>query len=394
MKTTQITHNDLDGYGASTVVGVTIAVARVIHIARYRDVAGVLNAEISRLEASEEAERLIITDIAIEAPTAEAILRFSRMNAERPGREHRLIVLDHHVSSVTALTARGCHALPDREPAYPQACYYTVPGQDYGDASRPGDDPIVVLIDDSRCATKIAYDHRDLYPGEEPDPTYYVSLPFLGRLVEAVDAIDLWKTDRSVFPCACAINDGFWASVGTFIPDGHPAHDRFVSEFLLELAPLMANTVPWIIEQAVPTARRSVITLLIASAGIEETAQETLETTPVRAARLVARTAAGLFVDIPHPTGTVKLAYAMDAGVFQRVSDIMLGEGQASLVINVLRGGQMSLRSRDGSAIAVASKLGGGGHANASGASLPTTGVFSIEDARSRFTAAIAKVLD
>ena len=34
MKITQLTHHDLDGYGASTVVGAYADVSRVVHVAR------------------------------------------------------------------------------------------------------------------------------------------------------------------------------------------------------------------------------------------------------------------------------------------------------------------------------------------------------------------------
>jgi oligoribonuclease NrnB/cAMP/cGMP phosphodiesterase (DHH superfamily) len=383
MDTIQITHNDLDGYGASTVVGVTIAVSRVVHIARYRDVAGVINAEITRLEATEAPERVILTDIALEGPTVEAILRFAGMNSERPGREHRLIVLDHHASSAACLTILGCEALPDRDAGHPQACYYAVPGQPCGSDEAPWNDPIVVLIDDTRSATKIAYDHRDLYPGPKPDENRYASALAMPILVECVDAIDLWKAERAIFDRASALNDAFWESVGTFIPEGHPAHDWFVSEVLLDLANLARDSKTWMIEYKAPAIRRSVIQEIMALSGFDETSSQRDQATRTRAARFVARTP-GLFATIPGET-RIEMAYGMDPGVFQRVSDVLLTEDRADLAVNVLRGGQMSLRSRRGEALALATRLGGGGHANASGATLSSTGVFSAEDAQARF---------
>lgn len=387
MKTTQITHNDLDGYGASTVVGVTIAVERVIHIARYRDMAGVINAEITRLEAVDAPERLIITDIALERPTVEAILRFAEMNASRPGREHQLIVLDHHASSTDWLGALDFGVVSDEIVRHESARYYTLPGQDE-DGNAPWTRPIIVLIDDTRSATKIAYDHRDLYPGPARDPHLYANAACLDTLVECVDAIDLWRRDRAIFPLATAINDGFWESVGTFIPEGHPDHDRFVSEVLLDLASFVETGKAWIIDDKVAPVRRDVIRVIFAAHGLKETPDQRDEATRMRAARLVAETD-GLFIAVPGDE-RIHLAYGMDSGVFQRVSDVMLSEGRAALVINVFRGGQMSLRSRQGEALALASRLGGGGHPNAAGASLAATGVFSIEDGRDRLAALLA----
>src|SRR4051794_4516216 len=46
---TQLTHHDLDGYGASTIVGAFTDVARIVHIPRYSDVGPVLEAELKRL---------------------------------------------------------------------------------------------------------------------------------------------------------------------------------------------------------------------------------------------------------------------------------------------------------------------------------------------------------
>lgn len=400
MKITQISHNDLDGYGASTVVGAYVEVARVIHVARYRDVVPLFSAEVNRLQESDEPEMLILTDLGLERPTVEVIRRFAAMNAERPGREHRLVVLDHHASSVNWLTALGFHALPDRDVNHHQACYYTVPGQPLADPLRPDRDPVVVLIDVTRSATKIAYDHAEIYAGprcrilvrEAQLPVESIE-PYkaLHHLVAGVDAVDLWLRDREDFDTGEAINESFWEVVASFVPEGHELHDLFVSMVLLGVAARAISDSASDMELATVAIRHRTVEMLIAAAGLPETAQERGMTTRMRIARLVGRSDQ-LFVDLPGPVLT-KMAFAMDSGIFQRVADEMLRDGRAGLVINVFRGGQMSLRSRNGEALDLARRLRGGGHPNSCGATLSDKGIFSLADARRIFEETIVAAL-
>lgn len=99
----------------------------------------------------------------------------------------------------------------------------------------------------------------------------------------------------------------------------------------------------------------------------------------MRVSRLLARSD-DLFVE-PIPGRAIRMCHAMDPGIFQRVSDFMLDEGGMEAVINVMRGGNMSFRSRDGQALELAAMFGGGGHENAAGARLGTDAVFSLGEA-------------
>ena len=75
------------------------------------------------------------------------------------------------------------------------------------------------------------------------------------------------------------------------------------------------------------------------------------------------------------------LSFGLDAGMFQRVSDIIMATGAASLVVNVQRTGSMSFRSNNESALDAARKFRGGGHKDAAGGKLTTGGATSIADA-------------
>ncbi|MBE7198884.1 MAG: dimethylmenaquinone methyltransferase, partial [Parafilimonas terrae] len=69
MRLTQITHHDLDGYGASTVAAACATVERVIHVPRYSDVGPVFEDEIKRLSRAHEGEALLMTDLGLEEQT-------------------------------------------------------------------------------------------------------------------------------------------------------------------------------------------------------------------------------------------------------------------------------------------------------------------------------------
>src|SRR3978361_1814055 len=95
LNVTQITHHDLDGYGAATVVASFVEVGRLIHVSRYADVAPVVEGEIKRLRRAAEAEMVIITDLGLEAGTVKFIKSFAAMNLGRDEvARHRLLVLD------------------------------------------------------------------------------------------------------------------------------------------------------------------------------------------------------------------------------------------------------------------------------------------------------------
>ena len=96
-----------------------------------------------------------------------------------------------------------------------------------------GDPAVTVLIDDTRCATRLAHDHADLYAQHDPDPAVAGSLAVL---VEAVDAVDLWDKGRAIFRQAQVLDELFWDNVSGFVPLGHPWHDRFIGDLLLGMA--------------------------------------------------------------------------------------------------------------------------------------------------------------
>ena len=97
MRITQLTHHDLDGYGASTVVASRAAVARVVHVARYSDVGPVVAAELKRLAGATEPEMLLMTDLGLEPVAVSFIKDAVAMNGRRAAEgRHRLVVLDHH----------------------------------------------------------------------------------------------------------------------------------------------------------------------------------------------------------------------------------------------------------------------------------------------------------
>ncbi len=99
------------------------------------------------------------------------------------------------------------------------------------------EDPnIVVLIDEGRCATRMAYEHRALYATREAGAD-----PIIGALVAAVDAVDLWRKDRPEFRFGASLDEVFWDNVSNLVPIGHPWHDRFVSDLLLGAARLLSE---------------------------------------------------------------------------------------------------------------------------------------------------------
>ena len=242
---TQLTHHDLDGYGAATVVGAYADVSRVVHVSRYADVGPVVETELARLRRADTPEMLVMTDLGLEPVAVTFIKAFAAMNAKRGGeRAHRLLVLDHHASSIDQLAAQGL--LPVAAADRPRLKLFSL------------DDPaIVVMVDETRCATRLAYDHRDLYAGTQPDAEVEAGLAVL---VEAIDAVDLWRKEDTMFRQALVLDEVFWDNVSGFIPPAHPWHDRFVGRLLLGMAAQLGKgAAPAAIEREVGAIRARII---------------------------------------------------------------------------------------------------------------------------------------
>lgn len=356
MTITQITHHDLDGYGASTVVGQFADVSRIVHVPRYSDVGPVVETELKRLGKTADPEMILMTDLGLEAVAVSFIKSFAALNRRREeAARHRLIVLDHHASSVDQLREQKLEPQP-----LPEA-----PGVQRFDLEDPN---IVVLIDEGRCATRMAYEHRALYATREAGAD-----PILGALVAAVDAVDLWRKDRPDFRFGASLDEVFWDNVSNLVPIGHPWHDRFVSDLLLGAARLLSEgATPAEIEGGVPALRKAILDRYLADdAGDDRTL-----TTRMRVARVLA--ASELF----HPLsdGTL-MSFGLDAGTFQRVSDLIMASGRAARVLNVQRAGTMSFRSNNETALEGARRFRGGGHKDAAGGKLTSGTAFSLADA-------------
>jgi oligoribonuclease NrnB/cAMP/cGMP phosphodiesterase (DHH superfamily) len=359
LRLTQITHHDLDGYGAATVVAAHADPACIVHVPRYSDVGPVVDDELKRLGRAAAGETLLVTDLALEEPTIAFLRRFVAMNRRRdPATAHRLIVLDHHASSTDQLRRQGLEPKP--EPDHPGLSRLDL-----------GDPAVVVLLDEGRSATWMTYAHRALFATREADPDRGADLAVM---VEAVDALDLWRKDDPRFPSGLALDEMFWDNVSTLVPVGHPAHDPFVARLLLDASrALRGGATPADLEQRVPAIRRAIVDDLMR----DEPGDDPALTTRMRMARALARSDV-LFR--PLADGTL-LSFALDAGTFQRVSDLVMAGGRARRVVNVQRAGTMSFRSVDGTALAGARLFRGGGHQDAAGGKLPSGSAFSLADA-------------
>ncbi|MGH1571592.1 dimethylmenaquinone methyltransferase [Methylobacterium sp. P31] len=355
MRLIQITHHDLDGYGASTVAAACATVERVIHVPRYSDVGPVFEDEIKRLGRASESEALLMTDLGLEEQTIAGLKKFAAMNRRREeGRKHRLVVLDHHASSLDQLRRLGFEpaAAPERA------------GLNRIDLGDPG---IAVLIEEDICATRMTFDHRALFATREPAAD-------LSSLLAAVDALDLWRKESPAFPGGLALDELFWDIVSSFIPVGHPWHDRFVSAMLLAAAAALRDGAnPAELERRATALRADVVDTLLREAPDDDPAL----TTRMRLARALARSDT-LFR--PLKDGTL-LSFALDSGTFQRVSDLIMDAGRAKRVVNVQRMGTLSFRSNDGTALDGARLFRGGGHRDAAGGRLQSGSAFSMADA-------------
>ena len=355
MRLIQITHHDLDGYGAATVAAACNAAERVVHVPRYSDVGPVFEDETKRLARAGESEILLMTDLGLEEQTIAGLKKFAAMNRRREdGRKHRLVVLDHHASSLDQLRRQGLEPVADPERA----------GLNRIDL---GDPDCTVLIDENVCATRMTFDHRALFATHEPATD-------LTALLAAIDAVDLWRKDSPAFPGGLALDELFWESVSSFVPVGHPWHEAFMSGLLLAAASaLREGARPADLERQALAFRSDVTETLLRDAPDDDRAL----TTRMRLARALARSDA-LFR--PLKDGTL-LSFALDSGTFQRVSDLIMDAGRAKRVVNVQRMGTLSFRSNDGTALDGARLFRGGGHRDAAGGRLQSGSAFSMADA-------------
>lgn len=357
MNATQITHHDLDGYGASTVAAACRDIASVVHVPRYGDVGPVVESELKRLGRAAEPEMILVTDLGLEDVAVKFIRSFAALNRRRdPAAPHRLVVLDHHASSLDRLRT---HDL--------------APVSEHGPLSTfdAGDPNIAILIDTTRCATRMAYDHRDLYAGRGVDDPADGTL---ATLVKAIDAVDLWQKTLPAFRGGQALDEVFWDNVSTLVPPGHPWHDRFVSALLLAVAGLLQQGLsPAQVEREASSVRTRILDAFLAGDAQDDRAL----TSRMRIARALAQSR-DLFR--PLSDGTL-VSFGLDAGTFQRVSDVIMATGGAKRVANVQRTGSVSFRSNDETALNAARSFRGGGHADAAGGKLPSGTAFSLADA-------------
>ena len=357
MNATQITHHDLDGYGASTVVGSYLPLTTIVHVPRYADVGPVVEGELKRLAKVAAPELLLVTDLGLEDVAVKFIRSFAALNRRRDAdARHRLIVLDHHASSLDRLAA---HDL--------------APSKEEGELRSfdLGDPNITLLIDTSRCATRMAFEHRADYAMQDVAPEREAKL---ATLVTAIDAVDLWRKSEPAFRGGLVLDEVFWDNVSSLVPLGHAWHDRFVQALLLALAGLLERGLsPAEIEREAATVRTQVLDTFLDDDPEDDRAL----TTRMRVARVLARSR-DLFR--PLADGTL-LSFGLDPGTFQRASDIIMETGGAKRVANVQRTGSVSFRSIDETALSAARMFRGGGHKDAAGGKLPSGSTFSLADA-------------
>lgn len=359
MDVTQISHHDLDGYGACVVAGHIASVRRVVHVPRYSDVGAVLQMESERLAKASAPELLLVTDLSLEADAVQFIKSFAASNLKRPEeRRHRLVVLDHHASSLEHLAAKGLKSLPTTDTN--ASIIYDA-----------GDPLIHVAIDNERCATRMLFEGRRLIADHALEPDLEGRL---GTLVAAIDAYDMWRKTEPAFRQGVLANEVLWESASTYVPVGHPWHDRFVADLLMAVAAeLQTGASPSDIELKVPLLRKGIVDGLLC----EEPNDDRSLTMRARLYAALSKSPV-LFKSLSDGT---KLSFGLDGGVFQAVSDHIMERGDASRIINAARGGGLSFRSRNGTALEAARKFRGGGHADSAGGKLPNGSAFSLSDA-------------
>ncbi|WP_348529919.1 dimethylmenaquinone methyltransferase [Methylobacterium gnaphalii] len=331
---------------------------RVVHVPRYSDVGAVLQTEYDRLAKAAVPELLLVTDLSLEADAVQFIRSFAAANLKRPEeRRHRLVVLDHHVSSKEHLAAKGLEPLASAEAA---SSVYDI-----------GDPHVHLSIGIDRSATRLLFESRQLFADRTLEP---VLEERLGALVRAIDAYDMWRKADPSFRQGVLVNEVLWESASAYVPPGHPWHDRFIGDLLMAIAAeLQTGASPSEIELKVPELRKSIVDALLS----DEPDDDRSLTMRARLYAALSR-APALFRTLSDGT---KLSFGLDGGVFQAVSDHIMERGDTDRIINAARGGGMSFRSRNGTALEAARKFRGGGHADSAGGKLPNGSAFSLADA-------------
>lgn len=331
---TLITHNDLDGYGVSTILMVERIDARILHIADYDDVSPAVMKECDRLDQADLAETLIIADLRISPSAAHCVRRFIEINDQRPEESrHQLVILDHHAESAESLRPYQARSRSDLE----------------------------IVIDTSHCATTLMVERM----ARELKSTGATSANFLDlqRLAALIESVDLWKTKDERFEHGCALNDAFSDNVAGYVPYGHSQHDRFVSQLLFRLT-LAAydGKSPQQIEISVAATRSGILDLMLNAAHKGQRSRR-------RLANFVA-TDTNLTHDVSTEYGRMRIVYGIDPNVFQEISETLLDEDSIGIVTLIGTTGEIELRSRNGEAGRIAKLFHGGGHPNAAGGAL------------------------
>ena len=369
MRLTLATHNDTDGYSAMVAVALRRTVARTIHVARYADVGDILGAEVERLAKMGRPEELVVTDVSVEAPFVAAIEAFAAMNAKR-GEPHRLTVLDHHVSSVDALRQGGMEV----EALSATRFAVSLPRRLRGPLEGTW---FLATVDVERSATRIAHEHFGALPADTEDrgPGHARAV---ARLVELVDAVDLWRRERPCFDLASVVSDAFFDTRDEYVPIDHAEHDAFLADFLVKLAAAAGDGADaGTLEEHVAALRRDAVEAMFARVGhLEDDAQRG------RSVRMrLARFLAGSKAIFAEPAPGVRMAYAMAPGLFQKTVDAVLESREVTMAVNVMGSGSASFRSRGGQALEAARRFGGGGHADSAGAKVSRRRISSLSDA-------------
>lgn len=228
-----------------------------------------------------------------------------------------------------------------------------------------------IAVDVTRCATRMLFEGRRLIFDRELEPALDMRLR---ALVSAIDAYDMWRKTDPAFRLGVVANEVLWESTAAFVPAGHPWHDRFVRDLLMAVAcELHADVPPSEIELKAPGLRKGVVDKLLSDQPDDDRSL----TTRARLHAALSRSPE-LFRTLADGT---KLSFGLDGGVFQSVSDLIMERGDANRVVNAARGGGMSFRSRNGTALEAARKFRGGGHADSAGGKLPNGSAFSLTDA-------------
>lgn len=157
MQVHHLSHTDLDGYGCQLITSYLFETIRYYNANYGKEVGAKLEEIIRRTQESEEREFLwLVSDLNLTLQEC-ALLEESATRLKEQGKEVELWLLDHHISG--------------SECAKNHAWYY---------------------LDNDRCATKITYEAmQERYPNRLE--------PWLGELVEVVNAIDLWKEESPHF---------------------------------------------------------------------------------------------------------------------------------------------------------------------------------------------------